>query len=310
MGTLLLAAEPASAQKTTFPNYIPFNAAPEGVAVDKVGNVFVSIPGQILKFTPSGEKSVLVDLGPSTPAGLAVDAIGNVFAARPFGGVSRVDRRGNAELLPGTEWIALANGLAFDPEGNLYVTESFSFDGGSFGQGGIWRIPPGRSAEVWLRDELLTGLGTTPGLPFPIGANGIAYYKGALYVVNTERGIVVRISVLPSGDPGTIEVAAPVPIPYPSPVPPGADGLALDVHGNFYLAMPSHNVVVRMSPDGKSWETIGTAADFLDAPGSLAFGTGKGERTSLFITSMSMFPGGAGPGLVKIEAGVPGLPLP
>ena len=163
---------------------------------------------------------------------------------------------------------------------------------------------------MWLRDDLLTGLGTTPGLPFPVGANGIAYYHGALYVVNTERGIVVRIPVLPSGAPGTIEVAAPVPEPYPSPVPPGADGIALDVHGNFYLAMPSHNVVVRVSADRKSWETIATGADSIDVPGSLAFGTGKGERTSLFITSMAMFPGGLGPSLVKIDAGIPGLPLP
>jgi sugar lactone lactonase YvrE len=328
----LLAASPAAAQDTTFPNHIPFDAAKgeiaEGVAVDQVGNVFVSFGsgsatrGEIVKFTPSGARSVLAEL-PSGVAGLAVDASANVYAATGSG-VFRVDRQGRAVLLPGTEQIVAANALAFDHRGNLYVTESFSFDPPftaypgcnpdlpAFGRGGIWRIPPGGTAALWLRDDLLSGMCHIPGVPFPIGANGIACYQDGLYVVNTERGLVVRVPVLPNGDPGPVGIVAHVPEPYPTdpPVPPGADGIALDLQGNFYLAMPSHNVVVRMSPDGKSWETIGTAADFIDAPGSLAFGTGKGERTSLFITSMAMFPGGAGPGLVKIDAGIPGLPLP
>ena len=151
-----------------------------------------------------------------------------------------------------------------------------------------------------------------PGVPFPFGANGIAYYPDALYVVNTERGIVVRVPVLPSGAPGPIEIAAHVAEPYPTnpPVTPGADGIALDTHGNFYLAMPSHNVVVRMSSDGQSWQTLATATNQLDVPASLAFGTSEAARTNLFVTSLAMFPGGAGPSLVKIDTGMPGLPVP
>ena len=45
-----------------------------------------------------------------------------------------------------------------------------------------------------------------------------------------------------------------------------------------------------------------------DFPASLVFGTGKGERTSLFVTNLGMG-GWAGPSLVKIDAGVPGRPL-
>ena len=40
--------------------------------------------------------------------------------------------------------------------------------------------------------------------------------------------------------------------------------------------MPSHNVVVRVSADGQTWDTIATGADILDVPGSVALGTGKG----------------------------------
>ncbi len=54
----------------------------------------------------------------------------------------------------------------------------------------------------------------------------------------------------------------------------------------------------------------------LDTPASLAFGTGKGGRTNLFVTNlgwMSIFvpgPPWPGRGLVKIDAELPGLPLP
>ncbi len=321
MGSLIGGS--ATAASGAFPAYIPFDESPEGVAVDKRGNVYVSVggafgtSGEIWKFTPAGEKSVLIDFGTPGAIGLAVDAVGNVYAARgtaPNNGVYRVDRHGQAIRLPATEGIVTPNALAFDQKGNLYVSESFSFEppliSGPFGQGGIWRIPRGRAAELWLRHDLLSGLGQLFFTPAPIGANGIAFFHHALYVVNTEKGVIVRVQVLPGGAPGTVEVAAQLPVPYEGPLAPGGDGIALDVHGNFYVAMPSHNVVVWISADGQAWETIATGDDDLDVPGSLAFGTGKGERTSLFITSMALFPGGVGPGLVKVDAGIPGLPLP
>ena len=221
--------------------------------------------------------------------------------------------------MPGTEQIARGiNALAFDDQGNLYISQSFSFDpplkeypcGGSFGPGGIWRVSRGGSAELWVRDDLLNGLCGIPGMPIPIGANAIFFYHGALYVVNSELGIVVRVPVLPDGAPGALEIAAVVPEPFPGPISPAADGIALDVHGNFYLPMPSHSVVVRVSADGQFWETLATPADGVDTPTSVAFGTGKGQRTSLFIVNAALFPGGAGPGLQKIDVEIPGLPLP
>jgi len=321
----------SNAASGEFPAYIPFNAAenelPEGVAVDKTGNVFVSIQpspagprGEIWKFTPAGEKSVLIDFGTPGVAGLAVDAVGNVYAVRIGGeghGVSRVDRDGQATHVPGTEQIAGDNALAFDDRGNLYITESFSFDpplkpypcGGSFGRGGIWRVPRGGSAELWIRDDLLSGLCET--LQFPFGANGIAFYHGALYVVNSELGIVVRVPVLADGAPGAPEIAAVIPTdPFPGPLPRGADGIALDVDGNFYLPLPFQSTVIRISADGQSWEVLATPADGVYMPTSLAFGTGKGERTSLFVVNAALFPGDPGPGLLKIDVGIPGLPLP
>lgn len=322
-----------------FPSFIPFQAPPEGVAVDKVGNVFVSVTtsagsDQIWKFSPSGERSILVDLGaPGYAAGLAVDAVGNVYMARfavPGHGVYRVRPNGNAVLLPGTDQIVGADALAFDQQGTLYVTEIFSGDlsTGQFGQGGIWRVPKSGSAELWLRDELLTGL--PPFIfEFPVGANGIGFYRGALYVANTDKALVVRVPVLPDGSPGQPEIwkqveDVPESFLYQSPAfSVMLDGLALDVHGNVYIAVPSRNAIVRINAADRSQDTIGVfppltpdaPAAILDGPLSLAFGTGKGERQSLFVTDSGMIgnfiPGTwPGPGLVKIDVGIPGLPLP
>ena len=53
--------------------------------------------------------------------------------------------------------------------------------------------------------------------------------------------------------------------------------------------------------------------DGLTFPASLAFGTGKGERSSVFVTNLAFDPYPpflAGPGLTKIDVGQPGMPLP
>jgi len=337
--TLLVPAVGNAQRAGTFPSFIPFDASQgtEGVAVDKVGNVYVSVnmPGgsdQIWKFAPSGEQSAWVDFGvPGYACGLAVDAVGNVYMARPIvpaHGVFRVGPDGDAALLPGTEQIIGADALAFDQQGTLYITEIFSgvFSGDPstsvFEQGGIWRIPKVGTAELSLRDELLTGLGPT-FFPYPVGANGIGFYHGALYVNNTDKALVVRVPVRPDGSPGQPEVwkqleDVPESPFYQSPfLPLMLDGLALDVHGNVYLAVPTRAAIVRINAADLSQDTVAVYPDVpLDAPLSLAFGTGTGERQSLFISnggfSGLFIPGmpWAGPGLVKVEVGIPGLPLP
>jgi sugar lactone lactonase YvrE len=322
-----------------FPAFIPTPAVmASGVAVDKVGNVYVSIRevvggvmyGKIWKYTPAGEPSLFAEIGAGEIYGLAVSADGELYAAMgrvgSSRGVYRVDREGQVELLPGSDEIVFANAIAFDDRGTMYITESYSGTPSAYGQGGIWRIPPGGQAELWLRDGSLTGI---PVVGYPIGANGIAFYHGYLYVTNCAPGLVLRIRVWPDGSAGEPEVWATLqevpesPLAW-SPLPLMADDVRLDLNGNVYVAVVSRSAVVRINALDKSQETIAAYVlppsgsplyAPLDFSASLAFGTGKGERMNLFVTNLGL---GAinipqlpwpGPGLVKIDAGVPGQPV-
>ena len=303
----------ADGHVTTLFNFNPaLGELPEGVAVDKVGNVYVGLAplGKIVKFNPKGEVSDFAFLPPPNPfgigiLGLAVDAPGNVYAGLFSGdeatqGVYKVDRDGNSARLPGTEAITFPNALAFDKRGNLYVTDTII--------GAVWRISPDGSVEMWIQDETLVGfILPDPGAPpFPIGANGIAYRHGSLYVANTTEAQIVRIPVLKDGSAGSPEIFVKDPVELSV-----LDGIALDVHGNIYGVVITQSKLVKIDAQTKEITTLATAVDGLDFPASLSFGTGKGDRQSVFVTNYAIGPpGGTGPALMKVEVGEPGLPLP
>jgi hypothetical protein len=92
--------------------------------------------------------------------------------------------------------------------------------------------------------------------PVPVGANGIAFYHGVLFVVNTDKGTIVRIHIRPDDNPGKPEVWAtlqevPESLLAGFPFPAAGDGHALDVHGNVYVTGVTRAAIVRkVSSDG------------------------------------------------------------
>lgn len=283
---------------------------PEGIALDKTGNIYFGFDpiGEIWKISPDGVQSEFYTFDdPPGALGLAVDAPGNVYVARGVGkGVWRIDRNGEqAEQIPGTQDILFPNSLAFDKVGNLYVTDS--------AMGAIWRIPPGDEAEIWFQGTLLTGTGEL-GFGVPIGANGIAYRQGQLYVANTEKALIVAIPVLVDGSPGEPDTIADLYAgwsPPPPPPPPYVDGIALDVFGNIYALLIGQSRLVRIDPATGSITTLSTQDEGLEFPASLAFGTGKGDRKSVFVANYAIFNTiDPEPGILEIDVGIPGLPLP
>ncbi len=143
--------------------------------------------------------------------------------------------------------------------------------------------------------------------------NGIAYFEGDLYVTNSEKGLIVRIPVNPDGSAGEPEQVAGGEALF------GLDGLEVDVHGRLYAALNVQNRVIRVDPGtGEVTDVAGAAGEpdpALDFPASLAFGTARGMQKTLFITNYALLDDGtdptlAGPGIAKMEVGVPGRPLP
>ncbi|HXJ65413.1 MAG TPA: SMP-30/gluconolactonase/LRE family protein, partial [Actinomycetota bacterium] len=181
-----------------------------------------------------------------------------------------------------------------DKQGTIYATDSIS--------GAVWRIPRGGSAAIWAQSPLLQGNGAA-GLGFPLGANGIALRHGRVIVSNTEGGSLVRIPVERDGSAGTPAVIAQGPNLF------GADGVALSVHGNIYVAVNSQSTLLCVDPGG-SITTLATSADGLENPASPAFGTGMGERKTLFLTNFAVFAASPNPALLAASVGEPGQPLP
>ena len=291
---------------------------PEGVALDKPGNIYVSLGppffvgggyGEIRQIDPDGTETTLVQYpsGPA-PAGLAVDAPGNVYFAVPdltqaAVGVYRVTDGGGAERLPGTETMLVPNGLAIDKRGNVFASDSVI--------GAIWRYPRGGTtpAQIWMSHELLAGCAVGD-----LGANGIAFWKGDLYVANTGRGALVRIPVSSDGVPGNPTIIAGDEDCDEDDELWSLDGIAFDVHGDVYASLVLQNKLVRIDPDEGTATLLLDQEDGLWNPASLAFGTGKGDRQSLFIANYAVLPpepdNSPGPAILKVDVGVPGLPLP
>jgi hypothetical protein len=276
---------------------------PEGLAVDVAGNAYVSLVSpvaQIRKIDRSGGQSMLAQFGTAGfgPLGMAVNSAGELYVGLASfdpatRGVYSVAPDGATARLPGTGGILFPNGLALDPRGALYVTDSIA--------GAIWKIPRGGSASIWFQSPLLAGNGAV-GLGFPLGANGIAFGKNEVVVTNTEGARLVRIAVLPDGSAGSASVVA------QGAALVGADGVALDVFGDAFVAVNSQNTLIRVTPGG-SITTLATAADGLDNPASVAFATSHGERKTLYLTNFAVFSAAPKPALLRTGVGVPGMPL-
>jgi sugar lactone lactonase YvrE len=280
---------------------------PEGIALDHRGDVFVSVSplGDLWKIPagtttphPFGHVDGITPGSDFGLLGLAVDVQGNVYGAvqsadPAANGVWRFDRRtGDATQLPGTQAIGIANGLAFDHNGNLYITDSAT--------GAIWRVPWGGSASIWAQDPALAGDGSLH-LGVPLGANGIAVRHRTLTVTNTEQHTILSI---PTSDPSAIRVVA--------TLSGNPDGVAIDVHGDAYVAVNLANTIAKISPSGSV--SVVASGNPLDFPSSVAFGTAHGGRRTLYGVNFSLgelfgLPPGFGPAVFTIDVGVAGMPV-
>ncbi len=269
----LVLAAPAQAwirsPATTFATLPSGTTPPEGLTLDRSGNVYASTfgfpasgasanPGQIVVFDAHGNLLRQFPVATASPhlLGLAFHPATNALLVLDFGSarVLNVDPATGALIgvfadIGGAGCTAYPaactspngvglNALTFDAAGNVYISDSFN--------GVIWQTPPGGGAAVpWLQNVLLS----TTGLP-PFGANGLAFNTSgsALFVANTGDDLVVKIPVS-GGLAGT-----PVPFAYSIN---GADGLLIDADDNVWVAANQSDEIVVLDPTGKVIAKLG-----------------------------------------------------
>jgi sugar lactone lactonase YvrE len=176
---------------------------------------------------------------------------GKLYVIEPFIGVIRMDLNPKntqsvyAPFIPAGP--SLLNDLAFDPAGNLYVTDSFAAT--------IYRVPAGGGAPtVWFSDARLAG---DPAVPF--GVNGIRIDKESNQVFvtvtaenGTLDGVIYRLPLTasPTGA-DLIEFHR-----YPFFTPgvgvelAGPDGIAFGKSGKLYVALAGTSQISVLRPDG------------------------------------------------------------
>ncbi len=315
VAALLVAMLPAAAGASGHTEVLySWSNATEGIAMDADGNLYVSHSpaGELWKIEPGAAGPEVFGAIPNWDIGagfgligLAIGPDGAIYggaAAGASNGVWRFDARdGSANRVPGTEAIVVPNSIAFDGLGTMYVTDTVA--------GAVWWVPRGGSAELWIQSDLMAGTGEF-GLG-PLGANGVVVDGRVVYVAVTEQASIVAVPILRDGSAGTPSIHA------QDPAIAAIDGIALAKNGDIYASVIGQLSVARIGTDG-SVETIASAAagdpGILDTS-SLAFGTQKDNRKSLFIVnfgpfSQADFGDTPRPAITQIHVGVAGAPLP
>jgi len=237
----------------------PRLAHPEGVAVDREGFVWCGGElGQIYRISPDGTEREIVASTGGFCLGMAFDAAGDLFVCDlAHAAVYRLEVRTGAltEFATGVDGhrLRIPNYPAFDPDGLLYVSDSWQMrEPGP----GILRFRPDGSGEVWHAG------------PFDF-ANGLAFDRSAsrLFVAETFGQRVSAIGIRPDGSAGERTVLAELPHDYP-------DGLAVATDGSVFVGCYQPSRVLRIDPSGEV-STVGedVSAHLLAHPTNIAFTT-------------------------------------
>jgi sugar lactone lactonase YvrE len=304
----------AAAVPTVVINFDPaLGQLPESMTADEHGNLYASnVSGAIQKIDPVAQTFTTVATVP-LPAnalltGIKIGFDGLIyvtsasFATDPSGAfVWRASpQTGAVEQFATLDPNGFPNDMVFQDDGTLLVTDPFL--------GQLWKIDTAGHASVWLTDPLFVGDPTAPAFPVhPFGVDGIAFdhNKRNLYVANVDFGRIMRI-------PLDKHCAPKIEVVVEDPALKGVDGIAIDRRGTIFAAVNPQDRIASVDKDGTI--TILAEGAPLDGPSSFAFGTGHGDKRTLYIANFAINRVQAGlpahPGILSLPTQVPGLPLP
>ena len=272
-----------------------------GVAVDSSGNTYFSSPGQnmVFKADAAGVVTLLAGTGQAgfsgdgglatsaqlySPQGVAVDSSGNVYIAdyNNFR-IRKVSSAGTIATVAGngaccgytgdggaatSAEIGLVYGLAFDPSGNLYLTDIENDVVRKVASSGNITTVAGNGTFGYAGDG---GPATSAELREPFGVAADA--SGNVYIADTYSYRVRRVSASGTiatvagtgnccyGGDGGAATSALLSVP---------DGLALDSSGNLYIADSGNNRIRKVSSGGTISTIAGTSSQGYSGDGGPA----------------------------------------
>ena len=282
---------------------------PNGVAVDKTGNIFVAdqFNGSVRKITPSAVVTTYANFGSDLPTRVVTDRQLNVYAT--LGNeIDRVSTTGEVTFFAGgrtgsqdgtgadAEFGSVAS-LGIDLSGNIFAADS--------GNNTIRKIAPDATVTTFAGEATIgsrDGTGTDARFYYPSGMAIDA--TGTLYIADSSNHTIRKMT--PDGVVTTVAGKAQTPGYVDAN---GADarfyyptGMAVDSTGNAYVADFSNNVVRKITPAGDV-TTIAGGYHF-DYPGGVAVDVAGNVYVTATVneTIDKVAPDGT----VTIYAGVPG----
>jgi uncharacterized protein (TIGR03437 family) len=219
--------------------------APQGIAIDTAGNVFVSDSGnnRIRRIAPSGIIATIA-AGFNSPVGIAVDKAGNIYVADSRNNaVRRISPGGVVSSFAESVQLSFPNGVAVDGLGNVFIADTNTR--------AIRKVTPDGAvttiAKGTAKPERLGSIDVSCGFgaiyasvcgPQSVAADA----DGNVYFADTFGNRVVRVS------DGTASVAN-----HPT-------GVAVDSAGNVY-AVGADKYVTRAASSGLPSHFAGNGAD-------------------------------------------------
>ena len=140
------------------------SSGPSGLAFDSAGDLFVSLNGTIMKYTPDGAGSIFATTSSTLGGGLAFDSADNLYVTDfSSGSIEKFTPQG-AQSVFANSGLSEPSALAFDSAGNLYVANDGDYSGGP--NGTITKISPTGAASTFA-----TGFSDAEGLAFDVSGN-------------------------------------------------------------------------------------------------------------------------------------------
>ncbi|HEX5659642.1 MAG TPA: SMP-30/gluconolactonase/LRE family protein [Polyangiales bacterium] len=284
---------------------------PESIAFDDGGNLFLSMGNTIRRLTPEGdlEQWSKLPVEEAFALGVKVGPDGCVYNASTSlnpnivgAFVWRTCEQGAIEEYAALDPSAGPNDLAFDDEGNLFVTDPIG--------GRIFKVDDAGNTSLFLDHALLKGNPAAPALLFgQQGVNGIAFAKNekSFYVGNLDYGRILEVALKNDGSFKSIELVA------QAPALVGADAMAFDKDKRLWVAVGAQNQLVSVKKNGHV--RVESTNALLNGPAGLAFGVEHGDKKTLYIADLDflkafgLIPGTPEPNLLTLRTPAAGLPI-